>query len=140
MRKYDFKTLERIDRRKAAALYDLGLDVLFIPCKLNPENNFYNLGIWENIFLDGQYNSFSALENAFTFYNCNNETGKYIAFYVKREKIMIHFEFADGSNPYIFRGSPLECLEEMKKWGKRFFIKPLQQGFYRMEEWKNGSC
>lgn len=136
MRKYNFKTVERIDRRKAVAMYHFGLDVLFIPCKLNPENNFYNMGIWENIFLSGQYANFTALENAFTFYNCRNDTGKYIAFYVKREKIMLHFEFADGSNPYIFRGSPLECLKELKRWEKRFSIKPLKQGFYKLEEVK----
>lgn len=136
MNKYNFTTLERVDRRKAAALYGLGFDILFIPCKLNPENNFYNLGIWENLFLSGQYESFEKLYNAFRFYNCTNETGKYIAFYVKREKIMIHFEFSDGSNSYIFRGSPLECLEELERWQKRFFIKPLKQGFYKLEEVK----
>lgn len=136
MKHYNFKTLERVDRRKAVTMYHFGLDVLFIPCELNPENDFYNLGIWENQFLIGQYANFTALENAFTAYNCNSETGKYIAFYVKREKIMIHFEFADGSNPYIFRGSPLECLEELKRWEKRFSIRPLKQGFYRLEEVK----
>ena len=136
MNKYISSKIERVDRRKAATLYDMGFDVLFIPCKLHPENNFYNLGVWENLFLMGQYKSFPTLENAFTYYNCTSETGKYIAFYVKREKIMIHFEFADGSNPYIFRGSALECLEEMKRWEKRFFIEPLKQGFYRLNEWR----
>ena len=45
MNKYDFRTVERVDRRKTAALYDFGFDILFIHCKLNPENNFYNMGI-----------------------------------------------------------------------------------------------
>lgn len=50
MRKYNFKTVERIDRRKAVAMYHFGLDVLFIPCKLNPENNFYPVALdgWED--------------------------------------------------------------------------------------------
>lgn len=86
MKKYNFETLEKVDRRKAATLYGLGFDVLFIPCNLNPENNFYNLGIWENLFLFGQYESFEKLYNAFRCYNCTHETGKYISFYVKREK------------------------------------------------------
>lgn len=136
MRKYQGSTLERVSKQKAAALYGLGFEVLFIPCKLHPENNFYNLGIWENMFLSGQYESFEKLYNAFQWYNCTSETGKYIAFYIKQEKIMIHFEFMDGSNPYIFRGSPLECLEELKRWEKRFSITPLKQGFYSLEEVK----
>ena len=134
MNKYDFRTVERISKIKAAELYNNGFDVLFIPCKLNPENNFYNLGIWQNQFLDGQYNSFEKLLNAFEYYNCTNETGKYTAFYIKREKVLIHFEFVDGSNPYIFRGSPLECLAELKRWNKNFNIEILQQYFYRLEE------
>lgn len=134
MNKYDFRTLERVNKTQAAAIYNAGLSVLFIPCKLNPENNFYNLGIWENKFLDGQYNDFEKLVNAFTFYNCNAETGYYPAYYVKRERIMIHFQFSDGSNPYIFRGYPLECVKELSKWGKRFKIEALQEGFYKLEE------
>ena len=47
MNKYNFDKLERISKVKAKKLYSAGFDVLFIPCKLNPENNFYNLGIWE---------------------------------------------------------------------------------------------
>ena len=78
----DGATLKRIDRRKAAAAYNNGLDVLFIPCNLNPVNNFYNLGIWENKALDGQYRDFTALVNAFEYYNCNAETGRYTAFYI----------------------------------------------------------
>lgn len=58
----------------------------------------------------------------------------YIAFYVKREKIAIHFEFVNGSNPYIFRGSVLECLEELEKWAKNWNITPIKQSFYKLEE------
>ena len=43
----------------------------------------YCLGIWENIQLDGQYNTFEQLYNACMYYNCTPETGRYIAFYVK---------------------------------------------------------
>ena len=84
MIKYNFKNLERITKQEARKLYNAGIDVLFIPCKLNPENNFYNLGIWENINLLGQYESFEKLCDFFTWYNCTNETGKYIAFYIKK--------------------------------------------------------
>lgn len=134
MNKYDFRTLERITKTTAKKLYNAGLDVLFIPCKLNPENDFYSLGIWENKFLDGQHDTFEKLENAFSYYNNRPDTGKYTAFYIKREKMMIHFEFANGSNPYIFRGYPLECMKELEKWDKCWNIEQIKQGFYKLVE------
>lgn len=85
MKKYNFKTLERINKRAAKKLYNSGVDVLFIPCKCNPENNFYNLGIWENKYLDGQHETFEKLLNEYEYYNCNyNVLGKYTAFYIKK--------------------------------------------------------
>lgn len=121
MNKYHSNKLERVTKAKAKQLYNNGFSVLFIPCELNPENNFYNLGIWENIFLQGQYNSFEELENAFTFYNCNAETG-------------IHFNFYDRANPYIFRGSALDCLQELKKWGKYWKIEAEKEHFYYLSQ------
>lgn len=85
MKRYNFNTVTRISKTVARKLYNTGRDVLFIPCNLNPENNFYNLGIWENKKLASQYDSFEKLVNSFEFYNCNNETGKYTAFYIKKE-------------------------------------------------------
>lgn len=85
MKKYNFNTVKRISKTVARKLYNAGYNVLFIPCNLNPENNFYNLGIWENKNLAGQYDSFEKLVNSFEYYNCNNETGKYTAFYIKKE-------------------------------------------------------
>lgn len=85
MKDYNFKTLKRINKTAAKKLYNAGADVLFIPCKLNPENNFYCLGIWENNQLAGQYETFEKLCNAFSWYNCRSDTGNYIAFYIKRE-------------------------------------------------------
>lgn len=83
MRQYN-GNLTRITKTTAKKLYNAGHDVLFIPCNLHPENNFYSLGIWENVNLCGQYDSFETLCNYFAAYNCNSETGKYIAFYIKK--------------------------------------------------------
>lgn len=132
MYKYDFKELERVNKTQAAALYNAGFEVLFIPCNLNPENTFYRLGIWENKQLEGQAETFEKLCNAFTYYNCNRETGLYIAFYVKKHSF-IHFQFVDGANPYFFRGSVLECMKELKKWSKYWNMELLQPGYYRLE-------
>lgn len=83
MRKYN-GNLTRINKTTARKYYNAGNDVLFIPCNLHPENNFYNLGIWENKNLCGQYADFDTLCNHYTYYNCNGETGLYIAFYIKK--------------------------------------------------------
>ena len=83
MNQYNFKSVKRISKKEARKRYDAGENVLFIPCLLNPENNFYCLGIWENKDLCGQYESFDKLVNEYEFYNCRRDTGLYTAFYVK---------------------------------------------------------
>ena len=80
-------TLKRISKNVAKSVYNHGLDVLLIPVNCSPVNRYWNLGIWENNKLDGQYKSFETLCNAFEVYNCNNETGKYIAFYIPVKKV-----------------------------------------------------
>lgn len=135
MNRYKFKNVERISKTQAKKYYEKGFDVLFIPCKCNPENDFFSLGIWENAFLRGQHETFEKLENAFSYYNNRTETGKYTAFYIsKTEETFIHFEFVNGSNPYIFRGVASECFAELKKWSKNWNIETLKQGFYRLKE------
>lgn len=39
MRKYN-GSLKRVNKTVAKRLYNSGVDVLFIPCNLHPENNF----------------------------------------------------------------------------------------------------
>lgn len=39
----------------------------------------------------------------------------------------IHFEFSDHSNPYIFYGSPLECLKQVFSWRKKYHIRELEK-------------
>lgn len=80
MRFHSFGKYRRIDKRVARRLYDAGEDVLFIPCNMRPDN-MWGLGIVENKYLLGQEETFDKLVNAYTWYNCNNETGRYIAFY-----------------------------------------------------------
>lgn len=85
MKQYNFKGLKRVTKTTAKKLYNAGLDVLFIPCNLSPVSP-WGLGIWQNINLLGQYDSFEKLCNYYEFYNCMDaETGKYIAFYIKEE-------------------------------------------------------
>lgn len=80
-------TLKRIPKNIAKSVYNHGLDVLLIPVNCNPVNPYWNLGIWENNKLWGQEETFEKLCNAFEWYNCNSETGKYIAFYIPVVKV-----------------------------------------------------
>lgn len=125
MNNYNFDGLIRINKTIAKQIYNLGFDVLFIPCKCNPTNNYFNMGIWENRFLSGQYGDFETLYDYFAWYNCNSETGNYIAFYIRDNSgYSMHFNFENGSNPYIVNpNSILGLLEIYKKWKKTFFIK-----------------
>lgn len=85
MRNYEFNvngsTLKRIDKKRARKAYNNGLTVLFCPVNINPLSP-WRLAIPEHKALDGQAETFEKLCNAFEYYNCNNETGKYIAFYI----------------------------------------------------------
>ena len=81
MRFHSFGKYRRIDKRVARRLYDAGEDVLFIPCNMRPDN-MWGLGIVENknnIGNDGT--DFDKLVMYYEWYNCTNETGRYVAFY-----------------------------------------------------------
>ena len=70
---------KRISKRTAKKLYEMGEPVLFCPVNLIPG------GVWGNgcIITKQEGRTFEQVLNAFEFYNCNNETGKYTAFYIK---------------------------------------------------------
>lgn len=87
MRKYSFtdcngKTWERINRKQAKAAYNNGLTVLFCPV------NMRSFTPWHlEIDVNKNFESYNGIEfekvvNAFEYYNCTNETGKYTAFYI----------------------------------------------------------
>ena len=89
-----FNGYKRISKKAAEKLYNAGEIVRICPIKISPVN------VW-GLFADcqkerftpvsgGGFNAtvarnreFETVVNAFTFYNCNAETGKYPAFYVK---------------------------------------------------------
>lgn len=53
----------------------------------------------------------------------------------------IHFEFSDHSNPYVFYGSPLECLKQVEMWEKNFCITSVEKSddgvFFKLARCKN---
>ena len=84
MRNYSFtdrhgKTWERITRKKAQAAYNNGATVLFCPVNLRPGTPWH---VGAAIEKDRTGESFEIMVNAFEYYNCNSEDGRYSAFYV----------------------------------------------------------
>jgi len=95
MRKYTFvdndgHTWERITKKTARAAYSNGLTVLF--CPVNRQafgpwgggigldiSHDTDIGILEKATRE---NSFDRALRAFEYYNCNNENGRYTAFYI----------------------------------------------------------
>ena len=72
--------MERVNKTRAEKLFKGGETILFIPCKLNPTSP-WSIGVEVNT--NSTDCSFNELCNAITYYNCNAETGKYLAYYVK---------------------------------------------------------
>ena len=81
MNKYELNNYKRISKKAAERAYYDGVTIILTPYKMNPENEFFNLNAAINI---NNCDTFENAVNAFTFYNCNNETGKYPAYYIKR--------------------------------------------------------
>lgn len=91
----DRKTWERVTKTKARTAYNNGLTVILCPVNMPPVNRRFtgwNGGVYVNIDRDDyigvsdkwtKENSFDRVVNCFEFYNCNNETGKYAAFYIE---------------------------------------------------------
>lgn len=68
---------QRIQLRTARKLFQNGSEVYVIACKLRPDNLYMPA-----VKINPDYD-FDKFVNAYEFYNCNNETGKYSAFYIK---------------------------------------------------------
>lgn len=84
----------RITKREAARRYTAGETVRICPVNISPVNvwGFYadaNNRDYTEVSTDGfnttiaRNRAFETVVNAYTFYNCNAETGRYPAFYVK---------------------------------------------------------
>ena len=76
--------MKRISKNAARKLWESNQNFTMVPCKLSP----YRLGaLCTNCDLSSEdiecRRSFDKLVNEFTFYNCNNETGRYPAFYIE---------------------------------------------------------
>ena len=71
--------MERINKRVARKLFNEGKTLWITACNMRPEQGLLmNAGTYEN-----ELSNFDTFVNSFTYYNCNNETGRYPAFYIE---------------------------------------------------------
>lgn len=76
----------RINKTAARKAFNAGMDVLFVPCNMSIRRDcYFNYHVLLNNRgpeFDNSTRNFDTLCNHFEYYNCNNETGKYAAFYI----------------------------------------------------------
>ncbi len=81
MMKIETTNFIRVDKRQARKIYENNGELYLLPCNMNPENSWGMLlgpvNTWE---------PFDSMVNAATYYNCDSERGRYLAFYVRKEK------------------------------------------------------
>lgn len=70
----------RISKAKAKALYQEDKPFYVVACNMRPE---YAVLIDEHSFEQRVDTPFEVFLNYFIYYNCNNETGRYPAFYIE---------------------------------------------------------
>jgi hypothetical protein len=74
--------LIRIQKRTARRLFNAGLSITVCPNKYNVYNEFWCCK--DTINKSETDLSFDQFINAFEYYNCNNELGRYTAFYTEK--------------------------------------------------------
>ena len=75
MQQVEINGFKRVDRGTAQRLFDKGHDVYGVPCNLSPSTGCC-------VLFNSKRGSFSQIENAAIYYNCNSEVGKKLWFYV----------------------------------------------------------
>ena len=71
--------LTKIDKKLARKFYNVGIAIKILPCKINPNSQWYGGGWYDKSITYGR--DFDKLVNDYTYYNCNSETGRYCAYY-----------------------------------------------------------
>lgn len=46
--------------------------------------------------------------------------------------MFIHLSFTNGACPYLYRGSPGECKQELERWGRSYYIICTQENEYKL--------
>lgn len=78
MKKYTIGEYERVTKKTAEKLYNSDATVFVCPCKVNPSGVLGAIPVYND-----KTNNFTSVCNEIKFYNCNHETGDYLAYYKK---------------------------------------------------------
>lgn len=81
MRQINVGEFVRISKYEAKRRYNAGEAIRICACNMDPENMW---GCYYDVCLEVD-RKFEAVVNEFQYYNCNNETGRYPAYYVKKK-------------------------------------------------------
>ena len=78
---YNDGTFKKVTKTTAKKLFNAGITIYLLPCKANINSIWFspypfNIKQCENM-------DFQTIVNSFEYYNCNNEIGKYTAFYTE---------------------------------------------------------
>lgn len=77
MRKIEAEGYVRVAKGAARSLFEGGEDVFILPCNIRIGN------MWMQPMPIPRDEGFDRTVNAYTYYNCNAETGRYCSFYRK---------------------------------------------------------
>lgn len=83
MRQINVGEFVRISKCEAKRRYNAGEIIRICACNMSPVNMwswYYDCGLETG-------EEFETVVNAFQYYNCNNETGRYPAYYVKKGEL-----------------------------------------------------
>ena len=77
----------RLTKKQARKLFNEGSPVLIVPCRCSPFDfsgrySRYS-AVAHKLIMSEDYQDFDKFVNAFEYYNCNPELGRYAAFYKK---------------------------------------------------------
>ena len=83
MRYIQAEDLYRVDKRVARRLYNAGEDIWLCPCNMKPSHSWGMACLENKDFVGNKNHTFEEVVKWYEWYNCNTETGRYVAFYVK---------------------------------------------------------
>ncbi len=81
----DGKVLKQINRRKAKRLFENGVEIFVVPCKMRLHSQWSSPCITD---CDAHENkSFNSFVNEFEYYNCTNVSGLYPQYFTEKINI-----------------------------------------------------
>lgn len=82
MQKFETNDFVKINKTKARKLFNEGKEIHLLPCKAR----FGGMWLGEGAVISNKIltSAFDTIVNEYIYYNCNNELGKYPAYYIKK--------------------------------------------------------